>query len=299
MFCSSGVYLKPLGVNKHIYASINWRMTIMKKKLIAILLVAVMAVGVALALTGCKPNYVNTSGSYKEATKEELTAAFENVDINVLYTDTINVYYYLNADASGTLLGENYETKLKMEMDGIIKYDATNPALNIDCNMDLYAKAGNQEDSKKENFNMYMDTEYIYVRNNDSKFKVSVMYDDLLPSVPSVDIDDFLTEVSAKFDDYKCSIAESGKTKKIKFELSYTDLDMGDSSVPIGADFPIEFYIVIEDNNVIGLKVSGSGKVNVDDMSVNIEINFQIGHTNKSVPVPNDLDDYEYNSSLS
>lgn len=269
----------------------------MKKKLLAILLISVMAIGAVLAFTGCKPNYVNTSGNYKEATEEDLAAAFENVNTS-LNTDAFNIYYYINADSSGTLMGEDYVTKLKMEMDGIAKYDATNPALNIDYYIDLYSKAGEKEETQKEEFNMYMDTEYIYVKNNDSMFKVSVIFDDLLPSVPSIDIDAFLAEASAKFSDYNCSIAESGTTKKIKFELSYTDLNTNDFSVPVEANFPIELYIIINENNVTGIKVVGGGNVTVNDLQVNIDINLQIGHTNRSVPVPGNLDDYEFSSSL-
>ena len=195
-------------------------------------------------------------------------------------------------------MGEDYVTKLKMEMDGIAKYDATNPALNIDYYMDLYSKVGEKEETQKEEFNMYMDTEYIYVKNNDSMFKVSVIFDDLLPSVPSIDIDAFLAEASAKFSDYNCSIAESGTTKKVKFELSYTDLNTNDFSVPVEANFPIELYIIINENNVTGIKVVGGGNVTVNDLQVNIDINLQIGHTNRSVPVPGNLDDYEFSSSL-
>lgn len=251
----------------------------MKKKIMASILVAALALGAIAVSAACTPNYVNTGGNYKEATATEVRELTTELDTQM--AGTYNVYYLMDVSGNGE--------SARMELDGKMSYGDGDTKINIsyvvesssdniDINMDAH---------------IYSDGEYMYISEGDNKIKFPVSFTGGT-SIPDLGYDDLLPALS---DDYDYAVAESGDTTKIKVTLDINDATEG--IIKPGLDMPVELYLIIDGDKLTAMAMKCDGSVTQDGETVKVKIDIQVSATNGDVSLPGDLGEYTEEGTFS
>ena len=257
------------------------RRQLMKRKLIITVIATLLAVGIVATLTACSPNYVNVGGSYRTATEAEISAFLSEVPAEP--TGGYKLYYY----AESSYKNEYMMVKVDGQLDQADK-------LIMAISYEMKVKAATEPSSAE--MSMYSDGDYIYVKSGDLKTKTaadlggsSITGSSSAVGIPPVPYENIIDLIRSN-ENCKCSIAQSGMTKKLKVELNFSDL-----GVDIGvdtADLPVTYYIVMENGKLTGVAAKCDGSVEYQGSKIKVKIDIQLGATSDNVKLPSDLSTY-------
>lgn len=253
----------------------------MKRKLLAVIVTAVLAVGIVAALTACSPSYVNVGGSYRTATNAEVSAFLSELPSEP--TGGYKLYYYAES---------SYDSEYMMvKVDGQLD-QSDKLTMAVSYEMEVKSKDG----SSSAEMSMYSDGDYIYIKSGDLKTKTaaaiggsSITGSSSAAGIPPVPYENIIDLINSN-ENCKCSIAESGMTKKLKVELNFSDLgvDLGVDT----ADLPVTYYIITENGKLTGVAAKCDGSVDYQGSKIKVKIDIQLGATNDNVKLPSDLSTY-------
>ena len=253
----------------------------MKRKLLMTLITTLLAVGIVVSLTACSPSYVNVGGSYRTATNAEVSEFLSEVPAEP--SGGYKLYYY----AESSYKNEYMMVKVDGQLDQADK-------LVMAVSYEMEVKSANGSSSAE--MSMYSDGDYIYIKSGDLKRKTaaaiggsSITGSSSAAGIPPVPYENIIDLINSN-ENCKCSIAQSGTTKKLKVELNFSDLgvDLGVETT----DLPVTYYIVMENGKLTGIAAKCDGTVEYEGSRIKVKVDIQLGATSESVKLPSDLSTY-------
>ena len=253
----------------------------MKRKLLMTLITTLLAVGIVVSLTACSPSYVNVGGSYRTATNAEVSEFLSEVPAEP--SGGYKLYYY----AESSYKNEYMMVKVDGQLDQADK-------LVMAVSYEMEVKSANGSSSAE--MSMYSDGDYIYIKSGDLKRKTaaaiggsSITGSSSAAGIPPVPYENIIDLINSN-ENCKCSIAQSGTTKKLKVELNFSDLgvDLGMETT----DLPVTYYIVMENGKLTGIAAKCDGTVEYEGSRIKVKVDIQLGATNDNVKLPSDLSTY-------
>ena len=256
----------------------------MKKFLLAVIAVALIAVSVTLCACGGADVYVNISGNY------------ENIGMNEAY-NTINrsgkelsgsyeMYYFIEM--------RNGRSVNSIEMNGLISFSEGKVRMSADGTKRYI-------DRDKTKFSVYSDGTFVYLKTGESKEKCAYALsngnsDEYAPYsvshyLPTIGYKSVFSAMQSGSAGISCAVAETDAEIKFRINVGSDILDLNQSFSALS--MPLQLYIISNGKEITGMAAKGSGDAKYIDHSVKAEADIRLNRTNEAVTLPSDLAEYE------
>ena len=239
----------------------------MKKKLITAAVAAALMAALVFLFTGCG-DIVDIGGNYEAKTSSEISEMLESADSEM--TGSFEYKCTMTIE-----VGSEYRTTT--DIDGVLNYTSATD-FEFSGNGKISAKVENTSSSSK--MSLYFDENYVYMEVDGTKVKTSLDTSGYGEQIVIGDVTEYIGNIDANA---KFSVADEGEIKKIKIEMNITEE---------GITAPAEYYIIIENDKVVGFALKCNYTGTMEGYDVYMDIDIQMGATSKTVKTPSDLDSY-------